>query len=118
MLQTKAEKKLILAGAAQFNRKPKAGIAFLEEHKLIYQDLSDTVDKNKSLAMFLKSCNRIDKKVLGEFLAKPENLDLLKTFMSLIDFKGVSYRFLRNGRRNLIVIYAYRKTLQTPCASC
>ncbi|KAI5835636.1 Sec7-domain-containing protein [Schizophyllum commune Tattone D] len=88
LLQTKAEKKLILAGAAQFNRKPKAGIAFLEEHKLIYQDLSDTVDKNKSLAMFLKSCNRIDKKVLGEFLAKPENLDLLKTFMSLIDFKG------------------------------
>ncbi|KAL1746973.1 hypothetical protein HDZ31DRAFT_32906 [Schizophyllum fasciatum] len=88
LLQTKAEKKLILTGAALFNRKPKAGIAFLEEHKLIYQDLSDTVDKNKSLAMFLKSCNRIDKKVLGEFLAKPEHLDLLKTFMSLIDFKG------------------------------
>ncbi|TRM59389.1 hypothetical protein BD626DRAFT_550235 [Schizophyllum amplum] len=86
--QTKSLKKLVLTGASRFNNKPKAGLAFLEENKLIYQDLSDTGDKNLSLARFLKSCNRLDKKVLGEFLGKPENLELLRTFMSLIDFKG------------------------------
>ncbi|KAH9484177.1 hypothetical protein JR316_0003657 [Psilocybe cubensis] len=87
LLQAKSKKQLILTGATRFNTKPKAGLAFLEENKLIYADLSPEVSKNRSLAMFLKGSSRIDKRLLGDFLSKPDNLDLLKEFVGLFDFK-------------------------------
>lgn len=79
----------MLTGAARFNVKPKVGLSFLEEHKLIYHDLSETVDRPKSLAMFLKGCTRIDKRVLGDFLSRPDNIEILKAFVALFDFKDV-----------------------------
>ncbi|KAG9318241.1 hypothetical protein JVU11DRAFT_322 [Chiua virens] len=87
LLQSKSRKKLVLTGAARFNSKPKLGLAFLEENKLIYSDLSPEVSQAKSLAMFLKSSTRLDKRLLGDYLSKPDNLELLKEFMSLFDFK-------------------------------
>ncbi|KAL5533225.1 GEA2 [Sanghuangporus sanghuang] len=87
LLDAKSRKRLVLTGASRFNAKPKVGLSFLEENKLIYADLSDTVDRPKSLARFLKSCNRLDKKLVGDFLSKPENLDVLKAFIKLFDFK-------------------------------
>lgn len=57
--------------------------------------MSDTVDRPKSLARFLKSCNRLDKRLLGDFLSKPENLDVLKAFVQLFDFKDVGSRSIR-----------------------
>lgn len=42
------------------------------------------------LAVFLKTSTRISKKLLGEFLAKPSNSDVLKAFIQLFDFNGVS----------------------------
>ncbi|KAL5490206.1 GEA2 [Sanghuangporus weigelae] len=87
LLDAKSRKRLVLTGASRFNAKPKVGLSFLEENKLIYADLSDTVDRPKSLARFLKSCNRLDKRLLGDFLSKPENLDVLKAFIKLFDFK-------------------------------
>ncbi|THV07859.1 Sec7-domain-containing protein [Dendrothele bispora CBS 962.96] len=85
--QTKSQKKLILTGASRFNTKPKTGIAFLEENGLIYHDLSPNVSKAQSLASFLKSCTRLDKRLLGDFISKPENIDVLKAFVELFDFK-------------------------------
>ena len=82
----------MLTGAARFNLKPKTGIAFLEENKLIYTDPNESRDH--SLAVFLKSSTRLDKRLLGDFISKPENIELLKAFMELFDFKGVS----RNGK--------------------
>ncbi|KAF5392909.1 hypothetical protein D9757_001066 [Collybiopsis confluens] len=87
LLQKKSQKKLILTGAARFNAKPKTGLAFLEENGLIYADLSDEVDKPLSLARFLKSCSRLDKRLLGDFISRPENIDVLKAFIGLFDFK-------------------------------
>ncbi|KAI0797843.1 Sec7-domain-containing protein [Abortiporus biennis] len=85
LIQTKSQKKLVLTGASRFNAKPKTGLLFLEENKLIYADPDEP--RPLSLAKFLKSCTRLDKRLLGDYLSKPENLDLLKAFMSLLDFK-------------------------------
>lgn len=89
LIQDKSRKKLVLTGAARFNSKPKIGIAFLEENKLIYSDLSPEVSRTRSLAIFLKSCTRLDKRLLGDYISKPDNLELLKEFIGLFDFKDV-----------------------------
>ncbi|KAI0361936.1 Sec7-domain-containing protein [Trametes cingulata] len=86
--RTKSQKKLILTGAARFNTKPKTGLAFLEENKLIYSDPDEP--RPLSLAKFLKSSARIDKRLLGDFISRPENVEVLKAFMTLFDFKGKS----------------------------
>ncbi|EJD05730.1 Sec7-domain-containing protein [Fomitiporia mediterranea MF3/22] len=88
ILESKARKRLVLTGASRFNTKPKVGLSFLEENGLIYADLSGTVSRQKSLAKFLKSCARLDKKLLGDYLSRPENIDVLKAFIELFDFKG------------------------------
>ena len=80
----------MLTGAARFNAKPKNGLAFLEENKLIYNDLSPEMTKPRSLATFLKNCTRLDKRLLGDFISKPDNIDILKEFVELFDFKNVS----------------------------
>ena len=76
-----------MTGASRFNTKPKTGISFLEDNKLIFTDPSEP--RPHSLAKFLKSCTRLDKRLLGDFISKPENLDVLKAFVSLFDFKNV-----------------------------
>ena len=93
-MRSKSQKQLVLTGAARFNTKPKAGLAFLEENGLIYADLSTEVSKDRSLATFLKNCTRLDKRLLGDFISKPDNLELLKAFIGLFDFKDVSKRRL------------------------
>ncbi|THH01721.1 hypothetical protein EW026_g1024 [Hermanssonia centrifuga] len=88
LMQTKSQKKLVLTGAARFNAKPKAGILFLEENKLIYTDPNEP--RARSLAMFLKSSTRLDKRLLGDFISKPDNIEILKAFIGLFDFKNKS----------------------------
>ncbi|KAI0646905.1 Sec7-domain-containing protein [Trametes meyenii] len=83
---TKSKKKLLLAGASRFNVKPKTGLAFLEENKLIYSD--PTQSRAVSLATFLKSSAHLDKRLLGDFISRPENSEVLKEFMRILDFKG------------------------------
>lgn len=76
-----------MTGTAKFNTKPKTGLAFLEENKLVYTNPSEP--KPLSLAKFLKSSARVDKRLLGDFLSKPDNVELLKAFLGLMNFKGV-----------------------------
>ena len=90
LLQSKSRKRLIMTGASRFNTKPKVGLSFLEENKLIYADLSEEVDRPKSLARFLKSCTRLNKRLLGDFISRPENVEVLRAFIRLFDFKNVS----------------------------
>lgn len=87
LLHTKSKKKLVLTGTALFNSKPKAGLSFLEENKLLYTDPHET--RTLSLAKFLKSSARMDKRLLGDFISKPDNLAVLKAFIELFDFKDV-----------------------------
>jgi brefeldin A-resistance guanine nucleotide exchange factor 1 len=48
------------------------------------------IARTQSLASFLKNTPRLDKKLLGEFIAKPENIDVLKVFIGLFNFTNVS----------------------------
>ncbi|RHZ59918.1 hypothetical protein Glove_360g53 [Diversispora epigaea] len=86
LLRLKQQKNILREGAAKFNENPKQGIEFLESHGIIYNDPS--VDKNTSLALFLKSTPRLSKKLLGDFLSKPANIDILRAFVGLFDFDG------------------------------
>jgi len=88
-MKAKSRKKIVLTGAARFNTKPKTGLAFLEENKIIYAEQSPAISRETSLAMFLKGCPRIDKRLLGDFISKPEHIDILKAFIDLFDFKDV-----------------------------
>lgn len=73
-----------------FNNKPKNGLAFLEENGIIYNDLSEDVSKTKSLALFLKGCTRLNKRLLGDYISKPDNIELLRAYIGLFDFQNVS----------------------------
>jgi brefeldin A-resistance guanine nucleotide exchange factor 1 len=76
-----------------FNAKPKNGIAFLEKQGLIDPSADDegTDDekRQKAIARVLRSSTRLDKKLLGEYISRPDQVELLKAFIGLFDFKGV-----------------------------
>jgi brefeldin A-resistance guanine nucleotide exchange factor 1 len=93
LLDAKFRKNLVLTGAMRFNAKPKTGLVFLEENKLIYADLSDEISRARSLALFLKQCTRLDKRLLGDFISRLENEEILTEFIGLFDFKNVGWRF-------------------------
>ncbi|KAL1984281.1 hypothetical protein VTN96DRAFT_9333 [Rasamsonia emersonii] len=78
-------KKIIIQGATKFNEDPKAGIAYLASHGII-----ENPDDPVLVARFLKGTTRISKKVLGEFISKRSNEQLLDAFVDLFDFKGKS----------------------------
>lgn len=92
----KAHKRILLEGAAAFNLKPKVGLKFLEEHGIIYAD--PLVPRPESLARFFKTTPRLDKKLLGDFISRPDQLDVLKAFMRLMEFDGVRSIFSRVAR--------------------
>lgn len=81
--EQRARKKIIIRAATKFNENPKAGIAFLASQGII-EDPSDP----RSVARFVKGTTRIDKKVLGEYLSKKSNGDVLNAFLDLFDFTG------------------------------
>ncbi|GAA95631.1 uncharacterized protein L969DRAFT_615408 [Mixia osmundae IAM 14324] len=93
----KERKRILLAGASRFNEKPKLGLAFLEKEGIIYNDPQQT--RPQSLALFFKSCPRLDKKLLGDFISRPDNVEVLKCFMELFDFKD---RIISDAMRDLL----------------
>ncbi|KAG8732421.1 GDP/GTP exchange factor for ARF [Ceratobasidium sp. 423] len=107
LLHTKSRKLLVLTAAQKFNEKPKKGVAFMLENGLVDPKVEEAPNMSteksdeptqtekeqpkradpKSLARFLKSCPRLDKKVLGEYISHLENPELLKEFIGLFDFR-------------------------------
>lgn len=85
LLVKKQKKKEFITATAIFNKKPKDGLKMLEEKGFI----KSTTDIHELASFFYERSSRLNKKVLGEFLAKPSNLDLLKEFYSLFDFYGL-----------------------------
>ncbi|KAI8618119.1 hypothetical protein BC830DRAFT_1110414 [Chytriomyces sp. MP71] len=83
LLAVKLRKRLLSEAAERFNVSPKEGIRFLQEHQL----LPSPADP-KSIAVFLKTTPSVNKKLIGEYIAKRGNEDILKTFISLYNFKG------------------------------
>lgn len=81
----------MLAGASRFNAKPKEGIQFFMENGLVpHTKYEDGTSRAQSLARFLKKCPRLDKKLLGDFLSRPDNRDVLDAFIQLFDFREVN----------------------------
>ncbi|KAL8691497.1 MAG: hypothetical protein Q9218_003283 [Villophora microphyllina] len=79
--ERRARKKIVIRGATRFNENPKSGIAFLASQGII-----DNPDNAHSIATFLRGTTRISKAVLGDFLSKKSNDQLLRAFMALFDF--------------------------------
>ncbi|OXG34789.1 Sec7 domain-containing protein [Cryptococcus neoformans Bt120] len=92
--EAKGRKAVILTGAVLFNTKPKHGLSFLEEKGIIVPDPADegTNEEKRHLAIarFLRHCSRLDKKLLGEFISRPDQLGLLKAYIGLFNFAGKS----------------------------
>ncbi|RCH92537.1 GDP/GTP exchange factor for ARF, partial [Rhizopus stolonifer] len=86
LLECKTRKRLILKGSRLFNESPKKGIQFLIENNVIKAD--ENGNYNASLSQFLRSTQQLDKKMLGEYLGRPENFDTLKAYMQQFDFTG------------------------------
>ncbi|WEJ96024.1 GDP/GTP exchange factor for ARF [Yamadazyma tenuis] len=84
-LSNKANKKAFVECTDEFNKKPSLGLAALVRHGFI-KDPNDIAEVSQF--MYNKS-GRLNKKVLGEYLAKSSNKDLLKHFMSLFDYEGL-----------------------------
>lgn len=84
LMQNKARKKLVIEATECFNRNPTDGLVFLVKHKLIPDD------RTVSAVKFLRGSGRINKKLLGEFLAKPKNKEYLNLFIEGFDFANKS----------------------------
>ncbi|KAF1854422.1 hypothetical protein Lal_00015356 [Lupinus albus] len=81
--EQRRKKKIIIKGASKFNEKPKAGLGYLEAQGII-KDATDPV----AVAKFLKGTSRVNKKVLGDFISKRGNEEILGAFLDLFDFSG------------------------------
>lgn len=84
----KKTKASLLAGAERFNIKPKDGLKYFEQQGFLDPNGSKAVSRDVSIAQFLKECPRLDKKVLGDFLSRPDNADILDAFLKLFDFSN------------------------------
>lgn len=82
-----------------FNVKPKEGIKQLAEKGFI----KDANDTESLAAFFFERSGRLNKKTLGEFLAKPESIDILKAFINRFDFNE-----LRPDEALRILLKAFR----------
>ncbi|KAG9016191.1 GDP/GTP exchange factor for ARF [Tulasnella sp. JGI-2019a] len=86
----KSTKGILLTGATRFNTKPKTGLAYLEENGLLYRPEDKDIPRTRSLAKFLKNTPRLNKRVLGDWISSPDNIEILKEFIDLFDFTGKS----------------------------
>jgi brefeldin A-resistance guanine nucleotide exchange factor 1 len=94
----RATKGAIIRGCAKFNESPKAGLAFLASQGVIKD-----VENPRHIAQFLQGSARIDKKVLGDFISKGQNQDILREFIDAFDFAG-----LRTDEALRQLLYTFR----------
>ncbi|KAH9277801.1 Golgi-specific brefeldin A-resistance guanine nucleotide exchange factor 1 [Echinococcus granulosus] len=83
LVAQKTRKKLLMSGSDRFNLKQKDGIVFLQKNGL----LSDPLDPVQ-IAAFLAENPRLDKKMIGEYLANRKNTDILVAFVRHFNFRG------------------------------
>ncbi|KAI8905997.1 hypothetical protein EDD86DRAFT_248931 [Gorgonomyces haynaldii] len=80
MLYRIERKKTLLQGTELFNASSKKGIAY-------FQGLENPLTP-AATASFLFHTSNLSKKIIGEYLAKPNHVDVLQVFASLYDFTG------------------------------
>lgn len=85
LLSDKEKKTSFVKCTELFSESPKKGVAALVERNFI-----KNAKDNKEIADFLfHKSTRLNKRVLGEYLAKPSNYDILKEFINFFDFGGL-----------------------------
>ncbi|XP_060096950.1 Golgi-specific brefeldin A-resistance guanine nucleotide exchange factor 1 [Heteronotia binoei] len=84
LIKIKSKKKLLISGSEQFNQKPKKGIQFLQEKKLLATPMD--IDE---VAKWLRENPRLDKKMIGEFVSDRKNTDLLESFVGTFSFQSL-----------------------------
>jgi len=84
LAQQKKRKKLLWQGVEEFNKKAKKGIEFLQKHDI----LSDPLEPDE-LVKFFKDNQRVDKKVIGEYIGNRGNGKILDSFIRSFDIKGL-----------------------------
>eukprot|EP00794_Sanderia_malayensis_P012101 gene12101-13351_t len=80
----KRKKKLLWQGIEEFNKKAKKGIEFLQEHGLISIPLVP-----EELVSFFKENQKVDKKIIGEYIGSRSNSKVLDAFVRSFDMKGL-----------------------------
>ncbi|KAI9144046.1 hypothetical protein BKA69DRAFT_1122695 [Paraphysoderma sedebokerense] len=96
-LEKKKKKEVLLEGAKKFNEDVKEGIKFLQGQGIVDDPLNP-----KSMAYFLKTTPDIHKKLLGEYIAKPKHLDILKEYIKLFRFDG---KRIDEGMRDMLAAF-------------
>ena len=81
--EQRRRKKLVVKGTNKFNEKPKLGLEYLQAQGII-SDARNPLE----VAKFFKATSRVSKPVLGDFLSKKGNEEILMAFMDLFDFSG------------------------------
>ncbi|KAJ1674096.1 GDP/GTP exchange factor for ARF, partial [Spiromyces aspiralis] len=84
LLRQKKYKDDTTHAAMRFNQKPKEGIAYLQ--RIGYLPAENSSDMVAKLVRFLKQAPTLDKSLVGEYLAKPSNTEVLQTYISTFDF--------------------------------
>ena len=83
LLEKRRIKMIYSEASAIFNSNPKESFPFLQEKGLLPADTSPTP---KEIANFLRKAQGLDKKILGEYLVKPNNIEILREFFSAFKF--------------------------------
>jgi Sec7-like guanine-nucleotide exchange factor len=76
-------KRVFLEGAEKFNESVKSGISYFQKHGFLPDPLTP-----KAMADFLCHTPNLSKVKIGEYIAKPQNIDTLANFAKLYDFHG------------------------------
>ncbi|XP_047493913.1 Golgi-specific brefeldin A-resistance guanine nucleotide exchange factor 1-like isoform X2 [Penaeus chinensis] len=82
LLALKEKKKLLAAGTDQFNAKPEKGIKFLQDNGIVPSSVED-------IAVFLRENPRLSKKVIGDYVSKKKNVDILSAFVKSFEFRNL-----------------------------
>ncbi|KAH0561930.1 hypothetical protein GP486_003364 [Trichoglossum hirsutum] len=97
--KAKQRKTALIDGIKQFNYKPKRGIKTLLNEGFIKTDSSEDI------ARFLLQNDRLDKKMIGEYLGEgePQNIAIMHAFVDAMDFSKMRFvdalrRFLQSFR--------------------
>ncbi|KAJ1736184.1 GDP/GTP exchange factor for ARF [Coemansia biformis] len=93
----KRHKDTMMHAARLFNERPKDGIAYLQRAGMLTPD--NSTEMAQQLAAFLFETPTLNKKLLGEYLSKPSNLEVLQAYLQLFDFSG---RRLDEALRSLL----------------
>ncbi|CUM65448.1 uncharacterized protein PRCAT00003087001 [Priceomyces carsonii] len=82
LIKNRNQKTIFIECTKILNENPKEGIKALADKGFI----SNNEDISELAKFFFTKSGRLNKKVLGEFLAKPKNSELLRSFIALFDF--------------------------------